>query len=48
VTPELAFLLLGTALCVALAAIAVRTFARERRERIEEPKYKMLEDDDDR
>jgi cbb3-type cytochrome oxidase subunit 3 len=45
-TPEVAYLVFGATLCVALAAIAVFAFSRRRRDRMEAPKYKMLEDDD--
>lgn len=45
---ELAYLVFGATLCVALAAIAVLTYRRHRKDRIEAPKYKMLEDDDER
>ena len=45
---DVAYFLLGATLCPALAAIAVFYFRRGRRHRVEEPKYRMLEDDDDR
>ncbi len=45
---DLAYTLFGATLCVALAAIAVFYFRRHRKEQVEGPKYKMLEDDDDR
>jgi hypothetical protein len=40
-----AYLVTGLVLVAALAAIAVHTYARKRRDRVEEPKYKMLDDD---
>jgi hypothetical protein len=45
---EVAYLVFGGTLCAALAALAVFYFRRSRRERVEGPKYRMLEDDDDR
>jgi hypothetical protein len=47
-TPEVAYLTFGATLCAALAALAVHYFRRGRKERVEGPKYRMLEDDDDR
>jgi hypothetical protein len=47
-TPEVAYLVFGATLCAALAALAVFTFRRGRKARVEGPKYRMLEDDDDR
>jgi hypothetical protein len=44
---DLAYLVLGATLTVALAAIAVFYFRGHRRDRVEAPKHKMLEDDDD-
>jgi cbb3-type cytochrome oxidase subunit 3 len=46
--PELAYLLFGATLCALLAAIAIAYYRRGRRERVESPKYRMLEDDDER
>ena len=43
---DLAYFIFGATLCVALAAIAVFYFRRHRKERVEEPKHRMLEDDD--
>jgi LPXTG-motif cell wall-anchored protein len=43
---DLALLVFGATLCAALAAIAVFYFARRRKDRVEEAKYKMLKDDD--
>jgi hypothetical protein len=43
---ELAYLIFGGTLCVALAALSVFYFRRHRREQVEGPKYRMLEDDD--
>jgi cbb3-type cytochrome oxidase subunit 3 len=44
--PELAYLVFGLTLCVALAGIAVFAYRRHRRDRIEAPKYEMLKDDE--
>jgi cbb3-type cytochrome oxidase subunit 3 len=44
--PDTAYLVFGGTLCVLLAAIAVFYYRRGRREEVEGPKYKMLEDDD--
>ncbi len=43
---DLAYTIFGAALCVALAAIAVFYYSRTRRHRVEQPKYRMLEDDE--
>jgi hypothetical protein len=43
---DLAYLIFGGTLCVALAALSVFYFRRHRREQVEGPKYRMLEDDD--
>lgn len=43
---DVAYLIFGGTLCVALAAIGAFYFRRHRRERVEGPKYRMLEDDD--
>jgi hypothetical protein len=40
-----AYLVTGLVLVAALAAIAVHTYSKRRRDRVEEPKYKMLDDD---
>ncbi len=45
---ELAYLVFGGTLCALLAGIVVLTYRRDRRERAESPKYRMLEDDDER
>ena len=45
-TPQLAMLVFGATLCLALAGIAVFYYARRRKDRGEVAKYKMLEDDD--
>lgn len=45
-TGELAYLLFGATLCVALAWIAIHYFRRHRKDRVEGPKFKMLDDDD--
>jgi hypothetical protein len=43
---EVASLVFGGTLCVALAALTLHYFRRHRKERVEGPKYRMLEDDD--
>ncbi len=43
---DIASLILGGTLCAALVAISVHYFRRDRKARVEEPKYRMLEDDD--
>ncbi len=45
---DVAYFLFGATLTVALAAIAVFYYRRHRKDRVEGPKYKMLEDDDER
>ena len=45
-TPDLAYLVFGSALVVALLAIIVFNYSRKRRSHVEQPKYKMLEDDE--
>jgi hypothetical protein len=47
-THELAYLVFGATLCAALAALALFYYRRGARERVEDPKYRMLEDDDER
>jgi hypothetical protein len=47
-TPDVAYLVLGATLTAALAVIAAFYFRRQRKERVEAPKYRMLEDDDER
>ncbi len=47
-TTELAYLVYGFTLCALLAAVAVLTYRRTRKERVEAPKYRMLEDDEER
>lgn len=42
---ELAYLVFGATLCVALALISVHYYRRGRKDRVEGPKYKMLDDD---
>lgn len=44
--PQVAYVVLGAALCVALAGLAVHYYSKSRRARVEQPKYKMLEDDE--
>jgi hypothetical protein len=45
---DTAYLVFGATLCLALAAIAVFYYRRARADRVEKPKYRMLEDDDER
>jgi hypothetical protein len=47
VTPDVAYVVYGATLAAALAAILAFYFRRSRKERVEAPKYRMLEDDDD-
>jgi len=44
--PGLAYFVFGLTLCAALAIIWVFYFRRRRQHRVEQPKYKMLEDDE--
>jgi hypothetical protein len=46
-TPDLAYFAFGATLCAALAAIAVFYYRRDQKQRVEGPKYRMLEDDDE-
>lgn len=41
-----AYLVLGITLCATFAALGVHYFARARKESVERPKHRMLEDDD--
>jgi LPXTG-motif cell wall-anchored protein len=43
---DLAYTIFGATLCAALAAIAFFYFRRHRKDEVEGPKYRMLEDDD--
>ena len=43
---ELAYLVFGGTLCVALVGIGIYYFRRHRRERVEGPKFRMLEVED--
>jgi hypothetical protein len=43
---DLAYLIFGLVLVAALAAIAVRSYSRRRKAQVEEPKYRMLDDDE--
>ncbi len=45
--PEVAYLVFGAVLCAALAALAFFYFRGHRKERVEGPKYKMLEDEEE-
>ena len=46
--PDTAYAIFGATLCVLLAAIAVFYYRRARKDHVEGPKYRMLEDDDER
>lgn len=43
---DLAYLVFGLVLVAALATIAVRAYSRRRKAQVEEPKYRMLDDDE--
>jgi LPXTG-motif cell wall-anchored protein len=45
-SPENAYLVFGLTLCVALLGVGVFVYSRRRKDRMEAPKHKMLEDDD--
>jgi cbb3-type cytochrome oxidase subunit 3 len=45
---DLAYFVFGATLCLLLAGIALFTYRRSRKERVESPKYRMLEDDEER
>ena len=45
-TPDVAYLLFGTVLVVALAAVVVFYFSSKRKGHVERAKYKMLDDDE--
>ena len=45
-SPDVAYTIFGATLCAALAAIGVFYFRRHWKDRVEGPKYRMLEDDD--
>ena len=45
---DTAYFVFGATLCLALAAVAVFYYRRGRKDRVERPKYRMLEDDDER
>jgi hypothetical protein len=40
------YLVMGILLVAALAAITVHSYGRKRKAEVEEPKYKMLDDDE--
>jgi LPXTG-motif cell wall-anchored protein len=42
---DLAYLVFGGTLCLLLAGIALFYYRKGRRDRVEGPKYKMLDDD---
>jgi LPXTG-motif cell wall-anchored protein len=43
---ELAYLVFGATLCVALLGLGLLAYSRRRKDQVEAPKYKMLDDDD--
>ncbi len=43
---ELAYLVFGLTLCAVLIGVWAYLYARRRRDSVEAPKYKMLDDDD--
>jgi cbb3-type cytochrome oxidase subunit 3 len=43
--PDTAYLIFGITLCVALVGIWASLYSRKRRDRVEQAKYKMLDDD---
>ena len=45
--PEVVYLAFGLTLCALLAVAIAYYFSRKRRAKVEEPKYKMLEDEDE-
>jgi hypothetical protein len=45
---DLAYLIFGATLCLLLAGLAVFYYRRGHAKRVESPKYRMLEDDDER
>lgn len=47
-SPETAYFVFGLTLCVALAGIALFYYSRKRKHTVEQAKYRMLEDDDER
>jgi cbb3-type cytochrome oxidase subunit 3 len=48
VASELAYFVFGATLCALLAGIAAYTYRRSQKERVESPKYRMLEDEEER
>ncbi|MBI5068304.1 MAG: cbb3-type cytochrome c oxidase subunit 3 [Deltaproteobacteria bacterium] len=45
--PELAYLVFGLVLCALLAGAIAYYFSAKRKAKVEEAKYKMLQDDDE-
>jgi hypothetical protein len=43
---DIAYLIFGGTLCVALVGIGIYYFRRQRKDQVEGPKYRMLEDDE--
>jgi hypothetical protein len=48
VSADVAYFAFGATLCALLAVIAVFYYRRGRKDRVEAPKYRMLDDDDER
>ena len=46
--PDVAYFVFGATLVVALLGVIVFYYSRRRKDRVEGPKYRMLEDEDDR
>jgi cbb3-type cytochrome oxidase subunit 3 len=46
VDPELLYLAFGLVLCASLAGVIAFYYSRRRKDRVEQAKYEMLEDDD--
>ncbi len=45
-TPDVAYLVFGITLVVLLIGVTAVAYSRRRKDQVEAPKYKMLEDDD--
>lgn len=46
-SPDTAYFLFGATLCAVLVGIIAFYYSRSRKDRVEQAKYKMLEDEDD-
>ncbi len=44
---QLAYTIFGATLCAALVVVIAYYYGRRRKDRVEQAKYKMLEDDDE-